>query len=89
MAAAVANAARASDVQEVLGLIEQIRPLFVGRRPEIVGAVLADLLAMLLAGHVVPGDPKATAALREELLQVHLQQMRPLIPLNEKHPSHE
>jgi hypothetical protein len=72
------------DVLEAIGLVERIRPIFAGRRPEIIGAALADLLAMLLVAHSVPGDATATAEIREELLQVHLEQMRPLIAINEK-----
>lgn len=58
--------------------------MFAGVTPEIVGAVLADLLATLLAGHIVDGDPKATRQLRKEMLQFHIAQVRQLIPINER-----
>lgn len=58
--------------------ISPAEPLFAGRDPEVVGAVLADLLAMLLAGHV--GED--AAALREQLLEVHIAAVRRLIPVN-------
>jgi hypothetical protein len=74
----------AKDVRVALELMERVRPMFAGINPEIVGAVLADLLATLLAGHIVDGDPKATRQLRKELLQFHILQVRRLIPINEQ-----
>lgn len=72
------------DVRVALELMERVRPLFAGVNPDIVGAVLADLLATLLAGHIVEGDPTATRQLRKELLQFHIAQVRQLIPINEQ-----
>ena len=46
-----------------------------GHPPEIQGAVLADLLATWLAGH--------PPVMREAVLQAHIEQMRPLIEINE------
>jgi hypothetical protein len=66
------------DQVKVLG--ELIRPLFAHRDPAIIGAVLADLLAMLLASHV--GED--AAELREQLLELHIGTVRELIPVNEK-----
>jgi hypothetical protein len=67
-----------------VALIEQIRPLLAGHNPDIVGAVLADLLATLLAGFRVPGNPELTAKFREQMLSLHIDCMRPLIAINEK-----
>ncbi|VIO80137.1 hypothetical protein [Bradyrhizobium ivorense] len=39
----------ASDV-----LVEQIRPILAGQNPEVVGATLAQLLAIFVAGHAPP-----------------------------------
>ena len=69
---------------EVMALVHAIRPLLAGRSPEVQGAVLADLLAMWLAGHVMLGDPKATKRMRDETLEVHLKGVRALIDLNYK-----
>ena len=64
----------------------KLQPMLKGHPPELQGAVLADLLAIFLAGHA--------PQIREEILRVHLAQMRPLIAVNEKiifggkgHPS--
>jgi hypothetical protein len=35
-------------------LVERIRPILAGQSPEVVGAALADLLAILLAGYHPP-----------------------------------
>jgi hypothetical protein len=72
------------DVLEIVALVEQIRPLFAGREPDIVGGALADLLATWLAGFRVLDNPKATTEFREAMLQMHLECMHPLIAINEK-----
>lgn len=54
-----------------------------GHPPELQGAVLADLTATWLAGFGVEGDAQATARLREDLLGLHLETIRRLIPVNE------
>lgn len=48
------------------------------------GAVLADMLAMWLAGHSLIGDRKGTREMREGLLAEHIKHVRELIPQNEK-----
>jgi hypothetical protein len=63
-------------------LSQRIALLLAGKRPEIQGAALADLLAIYLAGHRVEGDPAATNRLREELLAMHVEQVRQLIEPN-------
>ena len=69
---------------EVAELVRQIRPLLLGKDPDVQGAALADLLAMWLAGHVMRGDPKMTKKLREMMLKAHIVAVRGLIPLNYK-----
>ena len=72
------------DATEVMELVQAISPLLVGRSHWVQGAVLADLLAMFLAGHIVRGDPKATERLREVMLKHHVIGVRKLIDLNYK-----
>jgi hypothetical protein len=67
---------------EVMMLVDRIKPLLAGRGPEIQGAVLADLLATWLAGHIKVGDPEETDAMRGELLAMHIDGVRSLIPIN-------
>jgi hypothetical protein len=62
--------------REASRLSALIQPLLHGRGPELQGAVLADLLAMFIAGHH-PG-------LREEILQMHLGAVRELVPVCER-----
>ena len=59
--------------KEASDLVEQIKPLFADRDPEVIGAALAELLALLLAGH--------HPSLREELLLLSTDITRQLIPL--------
>jgi hypothetical protein len=73
---------KTTEAEEVEALVEAVRPLFAGKRPEIQGAALADLLAMWLAGHVDPNDRPVTEAKREELIEIHLAMVRLLIPIN-------
>jgi hypothetical protein len=68
------------DVDEI---VEAVRPILAGNPPQIVGAALADLLAIFLASHIVPGRAEATDRIRKELLATHLDTVRALIPVNE------
>jgi MoxR-like ATPase len=72
--------------EEVVELVEQIRPLLAGRSPEVQSAVLADLLALWLAGHQALDAAGATAIdkVRAQLLQNHMELVLSLIPINEK-----
>jgi hypothetical protein len=73
------------DVGLVAQLIERIRPLLSGQLAPVQGAVLADLLAAWLAGHIDRSSNSHTAALREELLRHHLATVRALVPINAAH----
>jgi hypothetical protein len=71
-------------ISEVVAIIVQIRPLLAGRAPEVQGTVLADLLAIWLAGHHVAGDEDATRKMRAELLSMHCTMVRELTSINAK-----
>ena len=71
-----------NDVDEVIDMVQKIRPHLRGHAPEIQGAALADLAATWLAGHCVPGEPERTAELREQLLAEHVVHLRILIEVN-------
>jgi hypothetical protein len=64
-----------TDPRLVEPLVERIKPILAGNPGQIQGAVLADLLAIFLAGHAPP--------LREQILAIHLETVRRLIPVNE------
>lgn len=49
-----------------------------GEPPEVQGMVLADLTAMWLAGHSVPGDPLRTDEMREQLIAMQITAIRSL-----------
>ena len=70
-----------SDV--VASLVEEVRPFFAGKPPEMVGGALADLLAIWLASYVVRDNPSETAVLRDSLLAAHIEAVRELVPENE------
>jgi len=73
----------ASDVLQLCAaLVGQIRPILAGQPPEVQGAVIADLLAIWLAGHHVAGDPDATRELRGDLLANHLLHVEQLVSVN-------
>jgi hypothetical protein len=57
-------------------IVEMIKPMLADQRPDIQSAVLADLLAIWLAGHA--------PQVREEVLAIHLKLMRPMIAVNER-----
>jgi hypothetical protein len=68
--------------QEIEDLVERIRPLLAGRSPDILGAALADCLAIWLAGHYVAGDNEATRRLRADLLGNHVARVTELTTVN-------
>jgi len=74
--------------EEVLELTETLRPYLADREPAVVGAALANLVAILLAGHMVLDDAgeiarETTEAVREDLLDLHIQTIRELVPVTE------
>lgn len=52
-------------------LTEHGKALFAGEQPEVVGAALADLLAIWLTSHHAD-NPKRTQGLRKQMLAFHL-----------------
>jgi hypothetical protein len=75
----------AEHVERVHRLLGQIAPILGGHPSPVQGAVLADLLATWLAGHIVEESSSRTDALREELLAFHLKTVRKLVPVNAEH----
>jgi hypothetical protein len=78
--------------REVAPIVDEIKPLLAGRDDALVGAALADLLAIWIAGHRVLADDhvtperatRATRRLQHGLLNFHMKQVRHLIPVNMK-----
>jgi hypothetical protein len=71
-----------TNIQKILELTGKIRPILAGNPAPVQGAVLADLLALWLAGHAAPDNDGATEILRERVLEAHLKTVRELIPVN-------
>jgi hypothetical protein len=63
-------------IAEIEMVVEAIKPLLAGRSPEVQGAVLADLVSILIVGH--------HPTLREEILRLHIESVRQLIKPNEQ-----
>jgi len=64
------------DADIAIATSAKIQPLLKGLGPDIQGAVLADLLSIWLAGF--PEE------MREDVLTLHIEQMRPLIEVSAK-----
>ena len=60
-----------TEVEMVAGLVNEIRPLLGGYPREVQGTVLADLLAIWLAGHHAR-DESQTLPMRAALLHMHV-----------------
>ena len=71
-------------LKRVQTLLREIGPLLTGQGAAVQGAVLADLLAMWIAGHVLPDSENKTRQTREELLAGHIAVVRDLVPENAK-----
>lgn len=72
------------DVGAVAQLVKEISPLFAGKDPAITGGALADLLAIWLASHIVPGSPRQTERWRKTILELHIETVRRLVEPNER-----
>jgi len=70
--------------EKVMDLVERIRPILAGKGPEVQSAVLADLTAQWLCGHIIPGEEEQTQTMRAHLLAEFCQLVRQLVPVNEK-----
>jgi hypothetical protein len=72
------------DVTLVESLLREIGPLLDDKPPAVQVTALAYLLAMWLAGHVNLDSQCETAASREELLTLHVETVRALVPESAK-----
>jgi hypothetical protein len=72
------------ETHEIFRAVERIRPILAGRPPEMQGAILADLVAMWLAGHQCAGDKYLTRQLREGLLARHCTAVLHLVEIEAK-----
>jgi hypothetical protein len=72
-----------NDTLKAEALAKQCYPIFAGQDPNVVAAALAELLALLLAGHFVPGDPADTQAMRDDILALHIETVKKLVPVME------
>jgi hypothetical protein len=70
--------------QEILELVEKIKPLLAHNEPQVQSAALAELLSIWLAGFHIPDDPEATEQLRAELLGRHCELVKELMAVNSK-----
>ena len=66
---------RRPTMREINQVINKIKKHLRGKGPELQGAVLCELLAMFLAGH--------HPSLRDDVLEVHINTARALVPANE------
>jgi len=70
--------------QEILELVEKIKPLLAHNDPQVQSAVLAELLSIWLVGFHISDDREATEQLRAELLARHCELVRELTAVNAK-----
>jgi hypothetical protein len=72
-----------AEALKVKALVEKISAILHRQGPAVQSAVLADLTAMLIAGHFAD-SPLATTATRAKLLRDHMRLVRDLIKPNEQ-----
>lgn len=63
-------------IAEQAALVAQIRPILAGHDPGVQGAVLGELVALYLVGH--------RPDIRDEMLTLHAELVRALIPIAER-----
>lgn len=77
------SAEQMEEIDAIVGeLWPAVKAALAGRGPMIQGAVLADLVAIWLAGHT-GSNKEAIALYREELIGLHVEFVRKLIPVEE------
>ena len=65
---------------EISALSDQMSEILADTPPDVRGAALADLLALLIVGHVdESGNAGRTTRLRERLLKTHVQGVHKLV----------
>jgi len=64
---------------EIDELMDEAKDVFAGHHPGAIGAVLAELVSLWLAGHQI--DDKA----RKDLLRMHMDAVRAMLPLQLKY----
>jgi hypothetical protein len=70
-------------VKRALEISRQIQPMLAGLGSDLQGAILADLTAMWLAGHIA-ADRETTQAMRKQILDMHIEAVRDLIKPSEQ-----
>lgn len=69
----------ADEIAASEGAVEKIKPILAGLGGPTQGLVLAELLSMWLAGHVST-DKARTEELHEEILELHIDTVRQMLP---------
>jgi hypothetical protein len=71
-----------------IDLAKSIHPLLADHPAPVVGAALADLLSLLIAGHIVDGNPRETQRVRDRVLDEHIRAVKRLVPLQDEMLKH-
>lgn len=81
----IADAPSDEELKQAPEIAEKIYPMLFGLHPTVQGAIIADLTATWLAGHVVEGSPEDTNKLRKFLFEQHIRLTHKLIEPNADH----
>lgn len=73
----------------VEGVAAKIAPFLAGLSSHMQGAIIAELTANWLAGHIVVGNPRLSRELRGELFKVHCEAVRELADLEARKQAAE
>jgi hypothetical protein len=75
---------QATSAMEIAAKLEPFFDALRGKGPNVQGAVLAQLTARWLAGHVVPGSREETEAARQKIFEMHIAQTWELVSVFER-----
>lgn len=64
---------------EVIELVNRIRPILAGHKPEVQSAAIAELLSTWVLGFQVPGDLEGTSNFQAQVLAGHIKLVMDLI----------
>lgn len=75
--------ANAEETHLVVAMAALVGQFFAGREPQIIGAVLAELMSIFLLNHKIPDDQAHQDQLREEILKEWCDTVRQLVAVAE------
>ena len=73
-------------IERALFLAGMCRAVFADEQPEVVGAALAEVMAIFLSNHRMAGDPRSEPEMREAIFEKWIKAVRDLLLFYDQPP---